>query len=201
MWYLYYRTDTTLPILRNEVVGMRAEQIKREVARLKARFHTTDPHELCDALGILLLEKSMGAKPGSCKGFFLVAGRCKVATINSDLALPVRRLTTFHEAGHGFLHADSGIKTFRDFTLLERADPKELEANVFAAEYMVEDDDLFDVLNQGLDFFGVASTLGVPPEIIDFKLQLLEREGYPVSAPRFSRSDFLKRDVTKPFVK
>ena len=179
---------------------MRAEQIKHEVARLKARYQTSDPKELCEALNIMLLEKSMGTKPGSCKGFFLVAGRCKVATINSDLTLPVQKLSTFHEAGHGFLHADSGIKTFHDFTLLDKADRKELEANIFAAEYMVSDDDLFDLLNQGLDIFSAASTLGVPPELLDFKLQLLEREGYPITAPRFSRSDFLKRDVERPFI-
>jgi len=148
----------------------------------------------------MLLEKSMGTKPGSCKGFFLIAGRCKVATINSDLSLPVQKLTTFHEAGHGFLHADAGIKTFHDFTLLDKTDHKEYEANIFAAEYMVSDDDLFEVLSQGLDIFVAASIFGVPPELLDFKLQQLEREGYPISAPRFSRSDFLKRDIEKPFI-
>lgn len=178
---------------------MRAEQIKHEVARLKAKYQTSDPRELCEALKILLLEKSMGTKPGSCKGFFLVAGRCKVATINSDLTPPVQRLTTFHEAGHGFLHADCGIETFRDFTLLDRADYRELEANIFAAEYMVSDEDFFEVVSQGMDVFCAASTLEVPPELLDFKLQILEREGYQLNAPRFSKSDFLKRDVTKSF--
>lgn len=39
---------------------MRAEDIKREVARLKIKFKTSDAAEMCDALGIRVSKFSMG---------------------------------------------------------------------------------------------------------------------------------------------
>ena len=48
---------------------MRAEDIKREVARLKIKFKTSDAAEMCDALGIRVSKFSMGISEKACKGF------------------------------------------------------------------------------------------------------------------------------------
>ena len=72
------------------------------------------------------------------------------------------------------------------------------EANIFAAEFLVDDTDLFDTLQSHTDFFSVASSLNVPPELLDFKLRLLEKRDGRFQAPYLAQSDFLRRDISKP---
>ena len=177
---------------------MRTDNIKREVARLKAKYRTSDPYELCEAVGIRISEQPMGTNNGACKGFLMVNARCKTAVINSDLPAEVRRIIVAHELGHGILHGSRSLKSFHEVTMYDDADPMEYEANTFAAELLIDDDSFFSVLDQQPSFYQAASTLLVPPELLDFKVRLLQKEGYQLFAPRIAQSDFLKRDISKP---
>lgn len=84
--------------------------------------------------------------------------------------------------------------------MLNESNRLEYEANIFAAEFMMNDDDVFEALQMKLDFFQTASLLEVPPEMLDFKLRLLQREGHNIVAPYIGRADFLKRDIDQPLV-
>lgn len=177
---------------------MRAEAIKREVARLKTKYKTSNAQEMCEAMGIRVSWQPMGTSDGSCKGFFMVHSRCKIAVINSDLIEPVQKVILSHELAHGVLHVGSQIRTFHELSYLDDTDHLEREANVFAAELMIDDTELFDTIQSQPDFFAAASILNVPPELLDFKLRLLNQQGYQVQAPYIAQSDFLKRDINRP---
>ena len=171
---------------------MRAENIKREVARLKSKYKTSDARELCEAMGIRVSRQPMGCHAGSCKGFFMIHSRCKIAVVNSELDDQVQRVILAHELAHGILHADSKIRTFHELSYLDDRDFMEREANIFAAEFLI------DTLQNHTDFFSVASSLNVPPELLDFKLRLLEKSDDRFQAPYLAQSDFLRRDISKP---
>jgi len=48
-------------------------------------------------------------------------------------------------------------------------------------------------LNDDVSFFGAASRLRVPPELLDFKFRVLKRKGYKViDPPLMCQSNFLK---------
>lgn len=177
---------------------MRAEDIKHLVARLKCKYRTCDAEEMCDALGIRVSRKPMGTSPNSCKGFFMVHNRCKIAVVNNDLDELIQGVILPHELAHGVLHVDRKIRTFHELSYMDETDLLEREANVFAAEFLVDDTALFDTMDSQIDFFHLASLLAVPPELLDFKLRLLKQQGYPVNAPYIAQSDFLKRDIRKP---
>ena len=177
---------------------MRAEDIKHLVARLKCKYRTCDAEETCDALGIRVSRKPMGTSPNSCKGFFMVHNRCKIAVVNNDLDELIQGVILPHELAHGVLHVDRKIRTFHELSYMDETDLLEREANVFAAEFLVDDTALFDTMDSQIDFFHLASLLAVPPELLDFKLRLLKQQGYPVNAPYIAQSDFLKRDIRKP---
>lgn len=177
---------------------MRAEDIKHLVARLKCKYRTCDAEEMCDALGIRVSRKPMGTSPNSCKGFFVVHNRCKIAVVNNDLDELIQGVILPHELAHGVLHVDRKIRTFHELSYMDETDLLEREANVFAAEFLVDDTALFDTMDSQIDFFHLASLLAVPPELLDFKLRLLKQQGYPVNAPYIAQSDFLKRDIRKP---
>ena len=52
---------------------------------------------------------------------------------------------------------------------------------------------MLDLLNEDISFFGAASRLNVPAELLDFKFRVLKRKGYKViDPPLTANSDFLK---------
>ena len=154
------------------------ENIKREVIRLKAKYQTDDPFELCGAMDIMVRKMPMGTHEASCKGFFMVNSRCKTAVINNDLPSHIQRIILPHELGHGVLHSSPAVRTFHEFLLT--------------------DSDVLDALADRMDFFHAASMLEVPPELLDFKLRLLRKQGYQIEAPYIAHSNFLRRDIDKP---
>ena len=64
---------------------------------------------------------------------------------------------------------------------------------MFAAEFLLPDDEVLEQLNDDVSFFGAASRLRVPPELLDFKFRVLKRKGYKViDPPLMCQSNFLK---------
>lgn len=69
----------------------------------------------------------------------------------------------------------------------------EREANLFAAEYMLEDEEVLDALNQDTTFFSAAAMLRVPMEMLDFKFRLMKWKGYKlIEPPIHARGDFMR---------
>lgn len=184
---------------------MSIEFITKEVRRVKQKYGETDPVRLAGAMGILLLYEPMGDHPKACKGFYLCQSRTQVITVNSCLAEELRRVVLCHELGHAVLHRKASganafganafnVKEFHDFQLFDDTSAYEYEANIFAADFLMEDEQVLGLLNGDISFFGAAATLGVPPELLDFKFRVLKRKGYQVVDPPIrSRGDFLKK--------
>ena len=126
---------------------MKYEYISRAVRKLKKKYGTGDVRELCGALKIVINPVPMGTGRTAVKGFFIRSARVKVITINSDLPEIVRRFILAHELGHAVLHGSSGCNTFHDVTLYDDSSETEKEANLFAAELLMNDEDVLDQIN------------------------------------------------------
>lgn len=75
----------------------------------------------------------------------------------------------------------------------------EKKANLFAAEFLLDDQQVLDSLNSDTTFFAAASTLQVPMELLDFKFRVMKWKGYKlVEPPITARNNFL-RDVEVPY--
>ena len=91
------------------------------------------------------------------------------------------------------LHAkQSGVSAFHDFSLFDGTSRAEYEANMFSADYLLEDGVVLDMLNEDSFFFFAAARLRVPAELLDFKFRILKLKGYKLDAPFVSDSCFLK---------
>ena len=174
-------------------------EIVEAVDKVRNRYQEDDPFKLCKDMGIILLPRSFGLEPDSIKGFFLQRNRIKTITYNTDLPYVLQRIIIGHEIGHSQLHAKSGVHAFHDVGLFDESSRFEKEANLFAAEYLLDDERVLETLNADNTFFSAASALNVPMELLDFKFRVMKWKGYKlVEPPITARSNFL-RDVEVPY--
>ncbi len=90
------------------------------------------------------------------------------------------------------LHRNSGVKAFHDIGLFDESSSTEKEANLFAAEYLLDDEEVLDALNRDTTFFTAASRLLVPVELLDFKFHVMKWKGYKlIEPPIMVQSNFL----------
>ena len=172
---------------------MYCAEIVKAVEQLKKKYHESDPFKLCKAMGIKLIFQSLGKDSDSVKGFFLEFKRIRTITVNDDLPLLIQKFIVAHELGHAELHRKQGISAFHEVTLYDESSLCEKDANLFAAELLLEDDEVLQALNEDNTFFTAAAMLNVPPELLDFKFRVLKWKGYKiVEPPIISRSNFLK---------
>lgn len=175
------------------------EEIVETVEKLKKRFHVDDPFQACRATGIILLPQPLGLSEDSIKGFYLQRNRIKTITYNDDLPAVLQRIIVAHEFGHSQLHVKKGVHAFHDVGMFDESNRYEKEANLFAAEFLLNDEEVLDTLNADNTFFSAAAILQVPMELLDFKFRVMKWKGYKlVEPPITARSNFL-RDVEVPY--
>ena len=176
------------------------EDISAKALRIKRRYKENDPDRLCRDMGIKVIDHDTAMSVDDFKGLSMVKSRIPVILLNSKLKEDLRQVVLAHEIGHVVLHRKlTALRGFHDFDLFGMNDQCEYEANVFAAELILDNEEVLDVLNQDMTFFGAAKTLCVPPELLDFKFRVLKHEGYSINPLMIANGDFLRRIPTAEY--
>ena len=170
------------------------DYISRTVEKLSRKYQTRDPRELCAALGVRIRLKDLGT---SIKAYYFYHSRIRNIVLNSRVSEPIRAILVAHELGHDRLHKKIAmLKGFQEVELFDMARPAEYEANIFAAELLIDDKELLELLNDSdKSFFDVARELNVTAPLLDFKFRVLKHKGYSIVAPYIASGDFLKNDI------
>ncbi len=171
------------------------QEVCNEVKKVMKKYNERNPKMLCEKMGILLIPRSFGTKPNCIKGFFTVKNRIKAIMYNCDLPETIQNIIIFHEIGHSVLHAGRGTASFSDVTMYETNSRAENEANLFAAEYMLGDEEVMETINEDCTFFGSAAMLGVPPEFLDFKFRIMKWKGYRLCEPVLNTKGVFLKDL------
>ncbi|MBR2284896.1 MAG: ImmA/IrrE family metallo-endopeptidase [Ruminococcus sp.] len=131
--------------------------------------------------GINLIYDDMGTEDTSIKAMMIVYRRIKNIVVNENLPDIIMTFILAHELGHAVLHA-SRCKQFTDYGLFDNSGVMEKEANIFAAELLLGDsDDLYHEMRYSeLTLFQIAAAHNVPYELLAYKLEIMEEEGYDV---------------------
>jgi Zn-dependent peptidase ImmA (M78 family) len=167
------------------------EIIKKRVGTLIRRTGTRDPIKIAAALGIAVRVKDLG---GSVAAYYFTQSRIRNIVLSRSLDEQSVGIIAAHELGHdalhrGFLKNGAACET----GLFHSNAPLEYEANLFAAELLIDSRELFRLLSErDLSFFEIAAALGVPPELLDFKLRLFSDENIHMLSPISAKSDYLK---------
>ena len=173
---------------------MTIDYITSELARILEKHGERRPARLADSMGILVRFEPMGTQEKACKGFFLYQSRMSLITVNSELDEDRQRIILAHELGHAVLHRNISA-SFHDFSFFDDRSMLEYEANLFAAELLIDDEELLSILEEGYDFFSAARNLRIPAEMLDFKLKILKNKGYQFQSPIHAKSNFLKGNI------
>jgi len=114
--------------------------------------------------------------------------------VNNSVSEILQRILVAHELGHDRLHrALTLLEGFQETELFNKALPTEYEANLFAAELLIGDDKVLELLSDDdMNFFGIAGELCVPADLLDFKLRVLKHKGYRIEPPYIANGTMFK---------
>ena len=120
-----------------------ARDIKGVVNKLVNKYGTRNPFTLADELGIIVQFSDIK----SLCGFYTPLKRQRVVLLNSRLQNDenekLLNAVMAHELGHAILHRDSQCYFYSDRTFFLKSKP-ELEANTFAAELLISNEDIWE---------------------------------------------------------
>lgn len=145
--------------------------------RLLRRYGTSAPFELADCLGITILE---------CQDFKLQKGAFKIILnncfifINANLSTEMKKLVCAHELGHALLHrplgkTDTGLMKFELFDITNTT---EYEANLFAANLLLDEEEIDSLAREGFDIVQIAHNLGTNVNLLLLKLQQINSDNH-----------------------
>jgi Zn-dependent peptidase ImmA (M78 family) len=169
------------------------DRLAASVASLVTKHETRDPFELCKALGVKIQHLKLHP---DVKAYYVHSRRLSRIILSDTIGEQLQRVLVAHELGHHLEHRVlTKITTFHECDLYNSVMPMEYEANLFAAELLVSDEEVIELMNEDTSFFRVARELNIPPEILDFKFRLLMPKGYGFSPMYLTSSDFLKKPI------
>ncbi|MCR1953325.1 ImmA/IrrE family metallo-endopeptidase [Clostridioides mangenotii] len=138
--------------------------IKKTIKALVKTYNTRNVHELCSCLNIKILKDDLKY----FKGYFLRDNKSVSIVIDSNLSEYEESCVVAHELGHVVLHSGSNICFLTNYTYSNTKKLKN-EANEFAAELLISDENIKESLENQFSMEQMACYFKVPLELVEFK--------------------------------
>lgn len=139
--------------------------IKDEVEKIIKKCSTNNPFEIAKIKNICVIPWNLH---NEIKGFYKYDRRNKFIFINSNLEADSQRFVCAHELGHAILHPRSNTPFLREKTFFS-VDKLEVEANTFAVELLIQDNQLDIYKNTNLSIYEISELYGVPQHLAHLK--------------------------------
>ncbi|RDY30131.1 ImmA/IrrE family metallo-endopeptidase [Lachnotalea glycerini] len=172
---------------------MTIDYVVNQVEALVKKVGSRNPYVICNELDYKLHYMDLKQR---LKAYYFYQSRINNIIIDENVIEIFRPILIAHELGHGLLHREIAMMSgFQELEVLEkRSDkPMEYEANLFAAELLLEDETVLNHLNE-YTFFETASMLNVPAALLDFKFAILKTKGFHINNIQIAKSSFLKSE-------
>ena len=163
-------------------------KIENTVKKLIKRYKTNNPYKLCEQIGIEVVHADIG----SLKGMYTCIKRNRFIVINENLDDNIKKIVCAHELAHDQLHRGiSSSSWMKDYDLTIVNSKYEYEANMFAAELLVQEDELIALIKESKTLNEISKILYIDPNLISMKVKRLVDKGYCL-IPQDYNSKFLK---------
>lgn len=106
----------------------------------------------------------------------------------------MENIVLLHELGHDALHREEATKVggFKEFEIFNMRDNRmEYEANLFAAQISLSDEDFLELAERGCDTQQIARTLNSDINLVALKADTLISQGYRLRQQEHC-NDFLR---------
>ena len=172
------------------------DEIIKKVQEVVKATGSRDPEEICKTLDFAIRYKDLERR---IKAYYYYLVRRHNIVIDQNINRDYVRILIAHELGHCFLHRNCEVGAMfseTDIFAKRDLDVKEFEANLFAAELLLEDHEVWEELMLSeLTYPQIAQKLGVPVSLMEFKLVMLKSKGYIMTDLPTTRNDFLKYEA------
>ena len=165
-------------------------EIVRTANRIVKECDTRDPFQIAKELGIEVIPCNFKTQRGAYK----VLMRNRFIFIKNDLHPAMANIVMSHEIGHDILHRDEAIAVggFKEFNIFDmRENRMEYEANIFASQISLPDDEILEYIERGYDIQKIAQAMRSDINLVALKADTLIAQGYRLRQQEH-RNDFLK---------
>lgn len=150
--------------------------IAQQANALADRFASRDPFLIARLLGIHIKHTDRFKRLRGM--YFIVCGERYIALNNAN-SEQMNRIVCAHEIGHDQLHrAFAEERAMQEFMLYDMATRPEYEANVFAANLLLEDETVLGYITEGYDCQQIAALMETDINLVSLKVNSLIQEGY-----------------------
>lgn len=165
-------------------------EIVRKANHLVKECGTRDPNRIACELGIEVMPCDFKRQ----KGAYKVILRNRFIFIKQDLHPVMSNIVMLHEIGHDILHQSEAIAAggFKEFNIFNMQDIRmEYEANIFASQVALDDDEFLELCEKGYDMQQIARALHSDINLVAMKTDTLISQGYRLRQQEHT-NDFLK---------
>ncbi len=172
---------------------MMDQDARRLPGELIRKYDTRDPFRLARELGIRVRMRSDFDRQ---KGAFSVVLNIPFIFINDHLSEEMQRIVCAHELGHAMLHRrlcrQKDRTVYYELEIFDIRDDAEYEANVFAADLLIDEEELLKYIREGCDMVRMARALNINVNLLMIKIiEMRGRTDLPVDLPYIPRKNFL----------
>lgn len=154
------------------------------------KSRTRNPFTIAEDNGIMLIFDSNLNK---MKGMYTIIKRNRIIIINDNMPERMQQIVCAHELGHDALHRqfakDGGL---REFMLYDMKSRPEYEANMYAADLLLDDEEVMELAKDGYDMQQVAGILNTDINLIGLKMASMNYRGFDLRIGIEPKSDFLR---------
>ena len=154
------------------------------------KSRTRNPFTIAEDNGIMLIFDSNLNK---MKGMYTIIKRNRIIILNDNMSERMQQIVCAHELGHDALHRqfakDGGL---REFMLYDMKSRPEYEANMYAADLLLDDEEVMELAKDGYDMQQVAGILNTDINLIGLKMASMNYRGFDLRIGIEPKSDFLR---------
>lgn len=154
--------------------------------KLVNKYSTRNADRLAEELGVIV-------KPipfNNQKGIYKVIERNRFIFIKDDLDPVMHNIVLLHELGHDSMHRKQAITTggFQEFNIFNMQNNRmEYEANLFAAQVSLPDDEILEYIKSGYDIAQIASAMYSDINLVALKISELNNRGFRLNRQEYNR--------------
>jgi len=152
------------------------------------RLKTRNPFRIAAELDVEVWRRDLGR----IKGLYTCIDGQRFIVVSEGLDWPMSDIVCAHELGHDLLHRELATNRWlREFEMYNMKNSTEYEANCFAAELLIEDEELLELAERGCNVEQCAVALSSDVNLVALKVKSLRNRGYNLRLQNY-KSNFLK---------